>query len=55
MVKPRKELNLKILRSKGVLSAEKGGKKLKDQDRRSSSQKDEVAKKGWYNFGFWRV
>jgi hypothetical protein len=34
---------------------EKGGKTLKDQDRRNSRQKDEVAKIGWFDFGFWRV
>jgi hypothetical protein len=29
---------------------EKGGKALKDQDKRNSSQKDEVAKTGWSGF-----
>jgi hypothetical protein len=32
---------------------EKEGKALKDQDKRDSSQKDEVVKTGWSSFGFW--
>jgi hypothetical protein len=32
----------------------RGGKTLKDQDKRNSGQKDEVVKIGWYDFGFWR-
>jgi hypothetical protein len=34
---------------------EKGGKALNDQDKRNSSQKDEVAEIGWSSFEFWRV
>jgi hypothetical protein len=35
---------MRIRRSKGVLSMEKGSKASKDQDRRKLSQKEEVAK-----------
>jgi hypothetical protein len=31
---------------------EKGDKALKDQDRRNSSQKEEVIKTGCFDFGF---
>jgi hypothetical protein len=34
---------------------EEGDKALKDQDKRNSREKDEVAKTGWSDFGFWRV
>jgi hypothetical protein len=51
-LKSRKELKLKILRSMGSLSMKKGGKALKDQDKRNSSQKDEVAKTGCSSFRF---
>jgi hypothetical protein len=51
-LKSRKELKLKILRSMGSLSMKKGGNALKDQDKRNSSQKDEVAKTGWSSFRF---
>jgi hypothetical protein len=33
----------------------KGGKTLKDQDKKNSSQKDEVEKTEWSGFGFQRV
>jgi hypothetical protein len=34
---------------------EKGGNALQDQDKRNSSQKDEVVKIGWFDFGFRRA
>jgi hypothetical protein len=43
------------LKIQGEFNYEKEGKALKDQDKRNSSQKDEVAKVGWSGFGFRRV
>jgi hypothetical protein len=41
---------IKDLEIQGEFKHEKGGKALKDQDTRNSSQKDEVAKTGWSGF-----
>jgi hypothetical protein len=53
----QKEEGAKIedLKIQGEFKHEKEGKALKDQDKRNSSQKDEVAKAGWSGFGFRRV
>jgi hypothetical protein len=56
-VKSRKDLNLKFIRFKGVLSMEKGAKVSRDQDRRNlslklKSQKPDVLvwDSGWSGF-----
>jgi hypothetical protein len=43
------------LKIQGEFKHGKGRQALKDQDKRNSRQKDEVAKTGWSDFEFWRV
>jgi hypothetical protein len=46
---------LKDLMIQAMFKHGRGGKALKDQDKRNSSQKDEVAQTGWSGFGYQRV